>query len=42
MNQQRVHELAEGARALAEGAGFSQFQKLPIQHPLNQFFALAA
>ena len=32
----------EGARALAEEAGFSRFEKLPIQHPLNQFFALAA
>jgi len=29
-----------GARALAQEAGFSQFEKLPIQHPLNQFFAL--
>lgn len=29
-----------GARALAEEAGFSQFEKLPIQHPLNQLFAL--
>lgn len=29
-----------GARALAKEAGFSQFEKLPIQHPLNQFFAL--
>jgi SAM-dependent methyltransferase len=32
----------EGARALAEEAGFTHFEKLPIQHPLNQFFALAA
>jgi hypothetical protein len=32
----------EGARALAEEAGFSRFEKLPIQHPLNPFFALAA
>jgi 2-polyprenyl-3-methyl-5-hydroxy-6-metoxy-1,4-benzoquinol methylase len=32
----------EGARALAEEAGFSRFEKLPIQHPLNQFFVLAA
>lgn len=30
----------EGARGLAREAGFSQFEKLPIQHPLNQFFAL--
>jgi 2-polyprenyl-3-methyl-5-hydroxy-6-metoxy-1,4-benzoquinol methylase len=30
----------EGARALAKEAGFSKFEKLPIQHPLNQFFAL--
>lgn len=30
----------EGARALAKEAGFSHFEKLPIQHPLNQFFAL--
>ncbi|MGH9728391.1 MAG: methyltransferase domain-containing protein [Candidatus Acidiferrales bacterium] len=30
----------EGARALAKEAGFSRFEKLPIQHPLNQFFAL--
>lgn len=29
-----------GARSLAKEAGFSQFEKLPIQHPLNQFFAL--
>ncbi len=29
-----------GARALAKEAGFSLFEKLPIQHPLNQFFAL--
>lgn len=29
-----------GARALAKEAGFSAFEKLPIQHPLNQFFAL--
>ncbi|HEY7097382.1 MAG TPA: class I SAM-dependent methyltransferase [Terriglobales bacterium] len=32
----------EGARSLAEEAGFSLFQKLPIHHPLNQFFVLAA
>ena len=30
----------EGARTLAKEAGFSKFEKLPIQHPLNQFFAL--
>lgn len=30
----------EGARSLAREAGFSHFEKLPIQHPLNQFFAL--
>lgn len=30
----------EGARSLASEAGFSRFEKLPIQHPLNQFFAL--
>jgi 2-polyprenyl-3-methyl-5-hydroxy-6-metoxy-1,4-benzoquinol methylase len=30
----------EGARSLAKEAGFSHFEKLPIQHPLNQFFAL--
>jgi 2-polyprenyl-3-methyl-5-hydroxy-6-metoxy-1,4-benzoquinol methylase len=29
-----------GARELAKEAGFSTFEKLPIQHPLNQFFAL--
>jgi 2-polyprenyl-3-methyl-5-hydroxy-6-metoxy-1,4-benzoquinol methylase len=29
-----------GARALAQEAGFSRFERLPIQHPLNQFFAL--
>lgn len=32
----------EGARALAREAGFSHFEKLPIQNPLNQFFALCA
>jgi 2-polyprenyl-3-methyl-5-hydroxy-6-metoxy-1,4-benzoquinol methylase len=32
----------EGARVLAREAGFSHFEKLPIQNPLNQFFALAA
>jgi 2-polyprenyl-3-methyl-5-hydroxy-6-metoxy-1,4-benzoquinol methylase len=29
-----------GARALAEEAGFSKFEKLPIDNPFNQFFAL--
>lgn len=29
-----------GARALAHEAGFSSFEKLPIQNPFNQFFAL--
>ncbi|HYM13150.1 MAG TPA: methyltransferase domain-containing protein [Bryobacterales bacterium] len=29
-----------GARELAEEAGFSKFEKLPIQNPFNQFFAL--
>lgn len=32
----------EGARALAREAGFTRFEKLPIEHPLNQFFALRA
>lgn len=30
----------EGARALAKAAGFSSFERLPIQNPFNQFFAL--
>jgi 2-polyprenyl-3-methyl-5-hydroxy-6-metoxy-1,4-benzoquinol methylase len=30
-----------GARALAKQAGFSRFDKLPINNPFNQFFALA-
>lgn len=30
----------EGARALAKEAGFTRFEKLPIQNPFNQFFAL--
>ena len=30
----------EGARALAREAGFTHFEKLPIQNPFNQFFAL--
>ncbi len=30
----------EGARALASEAGFSHFDRLPIQNPFNQFFAL--
>jgi len=29
-----------GARRLAQEAGFSSFEKLPIQNPFNQFFAL--
>lgn len=29
-----------GARRLADGAGFSSFEKLPINNPFNQFFAL--
>ena len=29
-----------GARNLAKEAGFSSFEKLPIQNPFNQFFAL--
>jgi len=29
-----------GARSLAKEAGFSSFEKLPIQNPFNQFFAL--
>jgi 2-polyprenyl-3-methyl-5-hydroxy-6-metoxy-1,4-benzoquinol methylase len=32
----------KGARALAEKAGFSRFEKLGIQHPFNQFFACRA
>ncbi len=30
-----------GAKALAQEAGFSRFEKLPIKNPFNQFFALA-
>jgi 2-polyprenyl-3-methyl-5-hydroxy-6-metoxy-1,4-benzoquinol methylase len=30
----------DGARRLAEEAGFSSFEKLPIENPFNQFFAL--
>lgn len=30
-----------GAKALAQEAGFSRFEKLPINNPFNQFFALA-
>ncbi|MGB6717420.1 MAG: class I SAM-dependent methyltransferase [Candidatus Acidiferrales bacterium] len=30
----------EGARALAREAGFTHFEKLAIQNPFNQFFAL--
>lgn len=30
----------QGARALAKEAGFTQFERLPIQNPFNQFFAL--
>ncbi len=29
-----------GARELAKGVGFSHFERLPIQNPFNQFFAL--
>ena len=29
-----------GARELAGKVGFSKFEKLPIQNPFNQFFAL--
>lgn len=29
-----------GARRLAEQAGFTSFEKLPIENPFNQFFAL--
>jgi 2-polyprenyl-3-methyl-5-hydroxy-6-metoxy-1,4-benzoquinol methylase len=29
-----------GVRALAQEIGFSQVEKLPIQNPFNQFFAL--
>jgi hypothetical protein len=31
----------QGARALAEEAGFKRFEKLPIQNPFNQFFILS-
>src|SRR5262249_33890813 len=31
----------KGARALATEAGFSRFEKLPVEHPFNQFFALS-
>lgn len=30
----------QGARALAQEAGFKHFERLPIQNPFNQFFAL--
>ncbi len=30
----------EGARALAAEAGFAAFERLPIENPFNQFFAL--
>ncbi len=30
----------KGARELAKEAGFSSFEKLPIENPFNQFFAL--
>ena len=30
----------KGARNLAKDAGFRQFERLPIQNPFNQFFAL--
>lgn len=29
-----------GAKTLAQEAGFSHFEKLPIEHPVNQFFLL--
>ena len=29
-----------GARELAKEAGFSKFERLPIENPFNQFFAL--
>jgi 2-polyprenyl-3-methyl-5-hydroxy-6-metoxy-1,4-benzoquinol methylase len=32
----------QGARELAREAGFAHFEKLPIQNPFNQFFALRA
>ncbi len=32
----------QGARALAQEAGFQRFEKLPIDNPFNQFFALRA
>jgi hypothetical protein len=32
----------QGARALAQEAGFTRFEKLPIQNPFNQFFAVRA
>jgi 2-polyprenyl-3-methyl-5-hydroxy-6-metoxy-1,4-benzoquinol methylase len=32
----------KGARELAAQAGFSEFEKLPIQNPFNQFFLLRA
>ena len=30
----------KGARELAQEAGFSKFERLPIENPFNQFFAL--
>lgn len=30
----------KGARELAEQGGFARFERLPIDHPLNQFFAV--
>ncbi len=30
----------QGARTLAKDAGFTHFERLPIQNPFNQFFAL--
>lgn len=32
----------QGARALAQDVGFQRFEKLPIENPFNQFFALRA
>ncbi|MHB8755506.1 MAG: hypothetical protein ACYC92_11200 [Candidatus Acidiferrales bacterium] len=34
------HDNENGARALAKEAGFTHFERLPIQNPSNQFFAL--
>lgn len=32
----------QGARKLAQEAGFGKFETLPVQNPFNQFFALSA